>query len=310
MNPPKVAVVGSANVDLVIRTERIPHRGETIFGESFDIFTGGKGFNQATAASRIGADVTFIGRVGDDYFGELIISAMATENINTNYVKIDNETGTGIANILIDPNGENSIIVVPRANMSITTADIDDVETEIANADILLLQLETPLEASFRATEIARANGTTVILDPAPARSLPDEFMAQIDILTPNTSEAATLYGKPIDTTELCIEAAKVLHKKIASGQDSAVVITLANRGVLLHTTNQTKHTQPISVDAVDTTGAGDAFTGALATELASGKSVSDSVHFANAAGAAAVTVLGATPSMPTRSIIESLLSN
>ena len=309
MNPPKVAVVGSANVDLVIRSERIPDKGETIFGDSLDIFTGGKGFNQATAAARLGTDVTFIRKVGDDNFGQMLRDAMSSENINTHHVTTDTNIGTGIANILVDPKGENSIIVIPRANMCITLNEIEHAKDSISEADILMLQLETPIEASIRASEIAKENNTTVILDPAPAKPLPDEFLAQIDILTPNTSEAEHLSCIPTNTIDSCIDAAKVLQQKLSQDRFAAVIMTLGGKGVLLVTQSQTEHIPSVPVHTVDTTGAGDAFTGALATSLAKSKTLMDSVHFANAAGAAAVTVLGATPSMPYPSKIESLMT-
>lgn len=309
MNPPKIAVVGSANVDMVIRSERIPDKGETIFGDSFDIFTGGKGFNQATAAARLGADVTFIGKVGDDIFGYMLRDAMSSESINTQHVTTDKDVGTGIANISVDPNGENSIIVIPRANMCITISEIDKAAESISPADILLLQLETPIDASIRATEIAKGNNTTVILDPAPAKPLPKQFLSQIDILTPNTAEAEHLSGIPTNTIDSCIDAGRVLLQNLSQERDSAVVMTLGKNGVLVVTHRQTEHIPAVAVNAVDTTGAGDAFTGALATSITQANSLIDSVHYANTAGAAAVTVLGATPSMPYPSKIESLLT-
>ncbi|MCG9128386.1 ribokinase [Candidatus Poribacteria bacterium] len=308
MNPPKIAVVGSANIDLVIRSKRIPDKGETIFGDSLDIFTGGKGFNQGTAAARLGADVTFIGKIGDDNFGEMLQNAMTSEMINTHHLSVDTNVGTGIANILVDPDGENSIIVIPRANMCITSTEIDKATESISEVDILLLQLETPIEASIRATEIAKETNTTVILDPAPAKSLPEQFLSQIDILTPNTSEAEHLTGIPTNTIDSCVDAGKVLQQKLSQERYAAVVMTLGKNGVLLVTDNHTEHISPVSVDTVDTTGAGDAFTGALATALGKSKNLRESVDFANVAGAAAVTVLGATPSMPTISKIESLM--
>lgn len=308
MIPPKVTVVGSANIDLVIRSKRIPEKGETIFGESFDIFTGGKGFNQATAAARLGADVTFIGKVGNDNFGKMLREAMSSENINIDYVTTDTDIGTGIANIMVDTNGENSIIVIPRANMCLTINEINMVEDSISKADILLLQLETPIDASIRASEIAKANNTTVILDPAPAKPLPKHFLSQIDVLTPNTSETQHLSGIPTNTIDSCMDAAKELQKKLSQDRFAAVVMTLGKKGVLLVTHNQTEHIPSVAVATVDTTGAGDAFTGALATALAKSKSLMDSIQYANAAGAAAVTVLGATPSMPYPSKIDSLM--
>ena len=290
MQQPKVTVLGSANVDLVIRAERMPNKGETLIGNAFDIFTGGKGFNQATAAARLGADVTFIGRIGNDVFGEMLRSAMETENIDTRFVNTDAESGTGVATIVVEPDGDNSII------------------DSIANADVLLLQLETPIDASQCAAEIARDNGTIVMLDPAPARSLPDDFLDKIDILKPNTSEATVLSGQEITTPENRTSAAQKLQTQIVQDGLSTVVLTLGEQGVLLCTPTETEHIPAIPVDAVDTTGAGDAFSGALATSIANGSNITESVKFAVAAGAAAVTVLGATPSMPTNEKIESII--
>ncbi len=202
MHHPKVTVVGSANVDLVIRAERMPDKGETLIGDAFDIFTGGKGFNQATAAARLGADVTLIGRIGDDPFADILLSAIETEQINSQYVKSDADSGTGVASIVVEPDGDNSIIVVPRANMRLTPSDIDTAANSIANTSVLLLQLETPIDASVRAIEIAKVNNTTVILDPAPARPLPSSLLSQVDILKPNETEAALLSGHTVKTLD------------------------------------------------------------------------------------------------------------
>ncbi|MDE0086098.1 MAG: ribokinase [Candidatus Poribacteria bacterium] len=304
MQQPKVTVVGSANVDLVIRAERMPTKGETLIGETFDIFTGGKGFNQATAAARLGTEVTLIGRIGADPFADILRSAIESEHINSRFVKTDVESGTGIATIVVEPDGDNSIIVVPRANMRLTSKDIADAADSIAEADVLLLQLETPIEASQTAINIAKANNTIVILDPAPARPLPPSLLAQVDILTPNATEAALLSGHAVNTLEEAIVTAETLQTQIAT-----VVLTLGEQGVLLCTATQSTHIPALSVDAVDTTGAGDAFSGGLATALANGNDLSEAVRFAIAAGAAAVTVLGATPSMPTREKIEAILA-
>ncbi len=308
MQQPKVTVVGSANVDLVIRAERMPNRGETLIGETFDIFTGGKGFNQATAAARLGAEVTLIGRIGDDPFADILRTAIESEHIDNRFVKTDTESGTGVATIVVEPDGDNSIIVVPRANMRLTSKDITDAAESIAEADVLLLQLETPIDASQTAIKIAKANDTIVILDPAPARPLPPSLLAQVDILTPNATEATVLSGHAVNTLEAGIVTAKALQTQIATDGHAAVVLTLGEQGALLCTPTQSTYIPAISVDAVDTTGAGDAFSGALATALANGDELSEAVRFATAAGAAAVTVLGATPSMPTHEKIEAIL--
>ena len=302
---PKVTVVGSLNVDLVCRAPRRPDTGETLIGDAFDIFTGGKGFNQATAAARLGAEVTLIGSVGADLFGDMLLAATENERIHSRFVTKRTDIGTGVATIVIEPDGDNSIIVVPRANMALTTTDIDAATDDIANADVLLLQLETPVAASEHAAAIAKTHGTTVILNPAPAQPLPDSLLASVDILTPNQSETELLSGVKVDTHEDARRAAEVLRARMVDAASTAVVLTLGKQGALMLTATESEHVSALAVDAVDTTGAGDAFCGALATALASGETLRTAVGFANAAGAAAVTVIGATPSMPTRARIE-----
>ena len=304
---PKVTVVGSLNVDLVCHAGRRPDKGETLIGDAFDIFTGGKGFNQATAAARLGAEVTLIGSVGADLFGDMLLAATENEHIDSRFVTKRTDVGTGVASIVIEPDGDNSIIVVPRANMALTTADIDAAADAIADADILLLQLETPIIASEHAATIAKAHETTVILNPAPAQPLPDSLLASVDILTPNQSETQLLSGVKVNNHEDARRAAEVLRARMADAASTAVVLTLGEQGALMLTETESEQVSALSVDAVDTTGAGDAFCGALATELASGEALRAAVEFANAAGAAAVTVVGATPSMPTRAKINRL---
>ena len=292
---PKVVVVGSFNMDLVVKAERRPQTGETLMGEEFGMFIGGKGSNQAIAAARLGADVTMIGRLGTDLFGDTLMTAHAEEGICTDYVIRDTETGTGVASILIDTDGDNSIVLVPQANMRLSVEDIERASESIAAADVLLLQLEVPVGASQRAAEIAKSNGATVVLNPAPAQELPDDFLAQVDILTPNEVETESLSGLRASTATDAERAAKVLLDKGLS----AVILTLGERGALLLTSDLTQQIPAYTVDVVDTTAAGDAFCGALATAVAQGENLVDAVAFANAAGALAVTVLGAAPSMP-----------
>ena len=310
---PKVTVVGSLNIDLVCHATRRPGKGETIIGDAFDIFTGGKGFNQATAAARLGAEVTLVGSVGADPFGEMLLAATENEHIDSRFVTKRTETGTGVATIVIEPDGDNSIIVVPRANMALTTVDIDAAADTIADADVLLLQLETPVAASEHAAEIAKDSrkngGTIVILNPAPAQPLPDSLLAYVDILTPNQSEAELLSGMRVSNDEETHNAAKVLRARMVDTATAAVVLTLGKQGALILTATISERVPALSVNAVDTTGAGDAFCGALATALASGETLHTAIAFANAAGAAAVTVVGATPSMPTRAKVDLLMS-
>jgi ribokinase len=297
----KVVVVGSFNMDLVVKAGRRPQTGETLMGEEFGMFIGGKGSNQAIAAARLGADVTMIGRLGTDLFGDTLMAAHAEEGIHTDYVIRDTEVGTGIASILIDADGDNSIVIVPQANMRLSVEDIERASESITAADVLLLQLEVPIAASQRAAEIAKSNGATVVLNPAPAQELPDNFLAQVDILTPNEVETESLSGVKVSTATDAERAAKVLLDKGLS----AVILTLGERGAVLLTPDLTRQVPAYTVEVVDTTAAGDAFCGALATVLARGDNLVDAVAFANAAGALAVTVLGAAPSMPTATQVE-----
>lgn len=308
MHPkPKVTVVGSLNVDLVSRAPRYPQKGETLIGDAFDIFTGGKGFNQATAAARLGADVTLIGSVGTDVFGDTLLAAIEAEQMHGRIKRRD--VGTGVATIVVEPSGENSIIVVPRANMTLTPADIEEAAAPIAEADVLLLQLETPIAASERAAAIAKTNRTTVLLNPAPAQPLPDSFLAHVDIIIPNQSEAALLTGMPVDSEEEAISAAHCLRSRMIHPETAVVVLTLGAQGALLLTAEMSEALPALPVEVIDTTGAGDAFCGALATQLAQGETLPEAVRFANAAGAAAVTILGATPAMPTREKIGAVIA-
>jgi ribokinase len=303
---PKVVVVGSLNMDLVIKAEQQPQTGETVLGDEFGMFTGGKGFNQAIAAARSGAEVAMVGRLGRDLFGDELMSVLTADKIDGRFVVRDAEVGTGIASISIGPEGDNRIVVVPRANMRLTVEDVERSSSCIAAADILLLQLEVPIEASQNAAEIARANGTLVILDPAPAQDLPDSFIGLADILTPNELETESLSGVNVSDQRGVEQAAQIIFDKGVP----TVVLTLGDRGALLLTADLKKIVPAYRVNVVDTTAAGDAFCGALATALAQGKTIEDALTFANAAGALAVTVLGAGPAIPTSEAITEFLTS
>ena len=303
---PKVVVVGSLNMDLAIKAEKQPQAGETVLGEEFGMFTGGKGFNQALAAARLGAEVAMVGRLGADLFGDELMSMLTDDKVDGRFVVRDAEAGTGIASIFIGPEGENRIVVVPRANMRLTVADVERASSCIAAADILLLQLEVPIEASQNAAEIARANDTLVILDPAPAQELPDSFLRLADILTPNELETESLSGVNVSDQKGVEQAAQIIFDKGVP----TVVLTLGDRGALLLTADLKKIVPAYRVNVVDTTAAGDAFCGALATALAQGKTIEDALTFANAAGALAVTVLGAGPAIPTSEAITEFLTS
>ena len=301
---PKVVVVGSFMMDLVVKAERRPRKGETLIGDEFGMFIGGKGTNQAIAAARLGAQVDMIGRLGTDLFGDMFMSALNEEGINTQFIVRDREVGTGVGTPVIDAQGDNSIIIIPRANMRLTVEDVKKAGNVIGVANVLLLQLEVPVESSQRAAEIARDGGATVILNPAPARELPDSFLKYIDFIAPNEPETEMLTGVPVPDQAGAEQAAKILLDKGMS----AVVLTLGERGALLLTPEMTKAVPAYEVDVVDTTAAGDAFCGALATNLARGAELEQAVAYANAAGAMAVTIMGAEPSMPTKRQLEHFL--
>jgi ribokinase len=305
LDRPRVSVVGSFNVDLVFGAPRLPERGETLAGSAFGMFIGGKGANQAVAAARAGARVDMIGRLGDDAFGRDVLGALEEEGVGLRNVVRDPHEGTGVAGIVVEPHGGNAIIVVPRANMRLTEQDVRKARGAIAASDVLLLQLEVPLEASLAAAKIARQAGVRVLLNPAPAQTLPDALYALVDVLTPNESETLFLTGTPATTREGAFDAARAL----AARGVKDVLLTLGERGALVLERGQ----EPVlvsspAVEAVDTTAAGDAFCGALGVALAEGKPLVDAARFACAAGALACTVMGAGPSLPRRERIEELL--
>ncbi|HEU5318942.1 MAG TPA: ribokinase [Chloroflexota bacterium] len=305
LDRPRVCVVGSFNVDLVFGAPRLPERGETLAGSAFGMFIGGKGANQAVAAARAGARVEMIGRLGSDSFGRDVTGALEEEGVVLRHVVRDAHEGTGVAGIVVDPHGGNAIVVVPRANMRLTEQDVRKARGAISAADVLLLQLEVPLEASLAAAKIARQAGVRVILNPAPARDLPDALYAAVDVLTPNESETQLLTGVPATTREGAVEAARVL----AGRGVKTILLTLGERGALVLEQGGEPIAVPApAVEAVDTTAAGDAFCGALGVALAEGKAMDEAVRFACAAGALACTVMGAGPSLPRRERIEELL--
>ena len=301
----RVTVVGSFMFDLVARAPRRPKTGETLIGDSFGMFIGGKGANQAIAASRLNALVCMVGRLGDDLFGNQFLDKFSDEKINTDFVIQDKNNGTGVGMPLIDASGDNSIVIIPRANTALSAENINQGYEAIANSDILLLQLEVPIEASQRAAEIAKENSTIVILNPAPAREIPDTLLDLVDILTPNESETEILSGISATTEKEAKEAARILMDK---GVET-VILTLGSRGSLLLTATVESFFPANQVDVVDTTAAGDAFCGALAASLANGSTIEEAVKTGNAAGALAVTKLGAEPSLPKKADLDRFLA-
>jgi ribokinase len=300
-----IVVVGSLNMDLVIRAPHIPRPGETVIGGEFLTAAGGKGANQAVAAARLGAQVSMVGRVGRDAFGGVLLENLEADGIEHAFVVRDGEAATGVALIVVDDNGENSIVVSSGANMRLTPADVEAAEAVIATADALILQLEVPLESVVRSAELARAHGVQVVLNPAPARALPARLLSMVDVLVPNETEAALLTGLPVDTQEEAEAAAGAL---LGSGVGT-VILTLGERGALPAGAGGMQVHPAFDVEPVDTTAAGDAFVAGLAVALAEGKGLDEAVRWANAAGGLAATQLGAQPSLPTRGALEQLLA-
>lgn len=297
-------VVGSANMDMVVACERFPRPGETILAHDFGTFPGGKGANQAVACARLGGHVQFLGKMGEDPFRESLTEGLERDGVRLDGLLTDPELPTGVALITVDGRGENQIVVASGSNMRLTPADLEAHEALFAEAAVVLLQLEVPLETVARAVELAQAHGATVILNPAPAQPLPDDLLAGVDYLTPNESEAAHLAGLPLDGTASTEAAARAL---VGRGV-RCVIATLGAEGALVATAEGTKHFPACPVEPVDTTAAGDAFNGALAFALAAGQPLPEAVRLANAVGAYTVTRRGAQTSMPDRAALDAFL--
>jgi ribokinase len=300
---PVVVVIGSVNMDLVARTPRLPGAGETVLGAG-DLLSipGGKGANQAVAAARLGADVFMVGRVGDDAFGRTLANGLRGEGVNTRFVKRTPGVASGCASILVDARGENCIVVSPGANARVTPADVDAAELIIRRAAVVVLQLEIPLPTVRRAVALARRHGVPTVLDPAPVPpgGLPDALY-RVDVLTPNEHEAAQLVGAAGRQPD-------ALASKLMSRGPREVVLKLGAKGsLLLDSAGATLRAKPFPVKAIDSTAAGDAFTGALAVAIAEGMPREASLRFANAAGALCCTKLGAQPALPTRREVDRL---
>lgn len=301
----KIVVVGSLNMDLVVRTPRIPKPGETIIGHDWRMVPGGKGANQAVAAARLGAQVAMVGRVGSDAFAPPLLANLAANRVDHTGVAQDADAATGVALIEVDDAGQNSIVVVSGANAQLRPADVEAAAAAIAAAQVLLLQLESPLDTVLSAAQLACTQGVTVILNPAPAQALPAELLQAVDVLIPNESETSLLTGLPVDSLP---EAATAAQALLAKGV-STVVLTLGARGALLAQAQGQAYFPAFPVTPVDTTAAGDAFVGGLAVALAEGRPLAEAVRWGNAAGALATTRLGAQPSLPDRPAVLALLA-
>jgi ribokinase len=298
---PQVVVVGSFMTDLVVRAPRRPVAGETVVGSSFAEHLGGKGCNQAVAASRAGAATALVGRVGADAHGRRFLDLLAREGIDATHVTVDDVEGTGVATPLVEPSGANSIVIVPRANHRVGEVDVAAAADALATTAVLLLQLELPLVAVAAAARRAHAAGATVVLNPAPAAEDLDGLVGVVDVLVPNEVEAAMLTG-----TEDPLAAARLLRDRF----HAAVIVTLGADGCLLVHDGGVERVPAHAVDVVDTVGAGDAFCGGLGARLAAGDDLVTAARYANAAGALSVTVAGAEPSLPTAVEIEALLAS
>ncbi|PRD12858.1 ribokinase [Pantoea coffeiphila] len=305
-NTGKLAVLGSINADHILNLAQFPRPGETVIGKQYQVAFGGKGANQAVAAGRSGADISFIACVGHDDIGERIRRQLADDRIDVAPVIAVEGESTGVALIFVNGEGENTIGIYAGANAALTPERVAQHQQVIAGADALLMQLESPLDSVLAAARIAHQNQTRVILNPAPATALSDELLSLVDMITPNETEAQILTGVSVKTDEDAAKAATVLHAK---GIES-VLITLGSRGVWLSEQGNGQRIPGFHVEAVDTIAAGDTFNGALITALLEKKPMAESVRFAHAAAAIAVTRHGAQPSVPWREEIDSFLQS
>lgn len=301
-NTSKIVVIGSSNTDMVVMTTHFPAPGETILGGEFLMNAGGKGANQAVAAARSGGEVVFIGKVGNDIFGENSIENIRKEGIDVSGISTDPEAASGVAQIIVDATGENSIVVAPGANHKLNRGDIDNAEDQIRLADIVLIQLEIPVDTILYAAKKASDFGKKVILNPAPATQLPDELFESLYMITPNENETELLTNIKVTDQTSAAEAAKSLKNRGVKN----IIITMGSKGVYVYTDDLKQIVPAFEVEAVDTTAAGDCFNGALAAGLGRGMDLIGSVRYANRAASIAVTRAGAQVSIPNRKEIES----
>jgi ribokinase len=293
--PGRIVVLGSLNVDLVIRVASLPKPGETVLGDRLQTFAGGKGANQAVAAARLGGRVSIVGRVGNDRFGEMLLAQLRQDGVDSSAVVGDVEEPSGSALILVGSDGQNMIAVAPGANGAVGEAEVERAMDCLDPGGLLVMQLEIPIEAVGAAIGKARQGRRRILLNAAPARRLPPELLLGLDVLVVNDSEATSMFGESVSDVDAACRAARAANE---IGVRLAVV-TLSERGAVFAVRGACQHIPAFSVKAVDTTATGDAFVGALAVGLTNGDALEKAVRFANAAGAAAVTRLGAQASLP-----------
>ena len=297
----KICVIGSINMDLVVNVGEMPKKGQTLIGSNFKEVPGGKGANQAVAASRLGANVCMVGKVGSDGFGQNLLNQLKNNNVDTKYIQIE-EGASGVALITVDKNAENAIVVSPGANFKLAQKDIDNCIDAIKESNVVVIQLETPIDTIKYALEKSKELDKFTILNPAPAVKLGDDIIKNVDLLTPNETELEILSGVSINNEDDILKAAQVMLEKGVK----KLIVTLGSKGSLYIDKENKIFKKSYKVDAIDTTAAGDSYTGAIAVSLSQGKNVEDAIDFASKVGALCVTKEGAQTSLPT---IEEVLN-
>ena len=293
----RIIVIGSSNTDMVIKSKKLPLPGETILGGTFMMNAGGKGANQAVAAARLGGNVTFVTKTGNDMFGTEAVDLFNNEHIDTNYIITDIKNPSGVALITVDEHGENSIVVAPGSNATLSAYDIKDKVFDTDISDLFMMQLEIPVDTVAFVAEKAAGKGNRVILNPAPARQLPDNLLSCLYLITPNETEAEHLSGIKVIDIDTAGKAAAILREKGVQN----VIITMGASGAYIQTETESKMISVVPVKAIDTTAAGDVFNGALAVALSERMKLEDAIVFANKAASISVTRMGAQASAPYR---------
>lgn len=302
----KLCVIGSLNMDLVTKVKNFPKPGETILGESFKTFPGGKGANQAVALGRLGADVLMVGKVGEDIYGTEYLEVLKNSNVKQDGIYIEKGVSSGVAVIQVSNKGENNIVVISGANGEVDKKYIESKWNTIKDADIFLFQLEIPMDTVIDTIKKLKAEGKIIILDPAPAEKLPEEIFKYIDYITPNETEIETLVGKSIEEEKDLREAAQILIDKGVKN----VIAKLGSKGAAFINKVEYKKIPGFKVNPVDTTAAGDSFNAGFAFALAEGKDLEECVRFGNAVGAISTTALGAQEAMPTYEVVSRFIND
>jgi ribokinase len=305
MNEPRICVVGSSNMDLICKIPRLPKMGETLVGHYFHMGCGGKGANQAVMAAKLGANVTMVTKLGRDALGEITFKNYEDMGINTRYIFFERERFSGVAPILVDDSGKNLIVIVPGANDYLSPDDARRAKGAIQESDILVCQLEVPMETTIEAFHIAKQSNVLTILNPAPGQPLPIELISLSDIVAPNETETEIITGMAVET----LDDAETAAKKLQDMGAQVAIITLGERGAMLVDDEGVSHIPGVETEAVDSTGAGDAFIGSLSYFLAKDKAIRDSIRCANAIAAISVTKVGTQVSFPAAKEVEELLA-